>query len=355
MTGSLPMELFISRMPKVDLHVHLDGSVKPETVLELAAAQGRQLPAGDVQGLLPYMQVEEQCESLKQYLSKFDFVLQFLQTAEALERTAFEVVEQAARHNCKYVEVRFAPQLHRQGGLTVDDTIRHVIAGLKRGEEAFGIGARAIAICMRHDSLPNNSVVIEAAARFLDQGLVAVDLAGDEAGFPAAGFHELFGIARQRGIPVTIHAGEAAGPDNIYEAIVHLGATRIGHGITLRDDPAVLELVKERQIVLEMCPVSNIQTKAVPDWASYPVREYYDQGLAITIHTDNMTVSGTNLTKEYEIVADRFGFTAVELAAIVMNGVNAAFLPDEQKQSLREAVGNEFRALGLEMKLGNRG
>lgn len=351
MTGSLPNDRLIKEMPKIDLHVHLDGSVKPATVLELAARQGLPLPAGDEAGLLPFMQVEEgQCGSLRQYLGTFGFVLQFLQTAEALERTACEVVEQASGHNCKYVEVRFGPQLHLHNGLSLDEAIAHVIIGLKRGEKLYGVKARAIAICMRHDSLAVNSEVIEAAARFLGKGLVAVDLAGDEAAFPAAAFRELFEIARQRKLPVTIHAGEAAGPENIYEAIMNLGATRIGHGISLREDPAVLALVKERGITLEMCPISNIQTRAVPGWSSYPVREYYEQGIAVTIHTDNMTVSDTNLTKEYGILADIFHFTASELAALVMNGVEAAFLPDAEKQLLKQAYIRDFHALGIDVQ-----
>lgn len=350
MAGTIPNEkLLIAKMPKIDLHLHLDGSVKPSTVLELAASQGLPLPADHVAGLRPYMQVEEQCGSLREYLRTFAFVLQFLQTAEALERTACEVVEQASLHHCKYVEVRFGPQLHLNNGLTLDDAIYHVIEGLKRGERLYGVKARAIAICMRHHSLDVNGKVIEAAARFLGKGLVAVDLAGDEAAFPAAGFKELFAIAREKGLPVTIHAGEAAGADNIYEAIVNLGAARIGHGISLQEDAAVLALVKERGIPLEMCPVSNIQTRAVSGWPSYPVRSYYEQGIAVTIHTDNMTVSDTNLTKEYGILADIFGFTAAELAQLVMNGVEAAFLPDEEKQLLKQAYIEDFHALGIDV------
>lgn len=341
------MKELLYQLPKVDLHVHLDGSVKPETLLELARRQGAELPAGCRKTLLPFMQVDESCGSLKEYLSKFDFVLPFLQTGEALERVACEIAEQAAEHNCRYVEVRFAPQLHRSGGLTAEETIRYVLAGLQRGERDYGVKSRAIAICMRHHGYEENAAVVQAAALYAGRGLAAVDLAGDEASFPPDRFRDVFSLCRELGIPVTIHAGEAGGAGNVYEAVTRLGASRIGHGVRLREDAAVLELVKERRVPLEMCPVSNIQTKAVADWHVYPIRDYFDRGLLITINTDNPIVSGTNITKEYEILAEKFNFTMSELAKLVMNGVEAAFLEDSEKSLLKRDVERELQELGI--------
>ncbi|NOU93686.1 adenosine deaminase [Paenibacillus sp. LMG 31456] len=325
----------VQKMPKVDLHLHLDGCVKPDTIMILAEEQGISLPVTDKEQLLPYLQVAENCSSLTQYLSKFDFTVPFLQTAEALQRVAYEAVEQSAGHYCKYIEVRFAPQLHRDKGLSVDEAIFWVIEGLKQGERRFGVKVRVIAICMRNHSAQANREVIEAAANYMGKGLVAVDLAGDEASYPAANFRDTFALARKLGIPITIHAGEAAGPANIYEAITHLGAVRIGHGVRVQENPAIMEIIKERRIPLEMCPVSNIQTKAVTDWDMYPIKHYFDQGLILTINTDNPTVSGTNITEEYKIITEKFGFTVPDLVTLVMNGVDASFLEANEKQSLK--------------------
>ncbi|WP_169082919.1 adenosine deaminase [Paenibacillus sp. PL91] len=339
----------LSQLPKVDLHVHLDGSVKPETLKELAEEQGLPLHTDSDAELLDQMRVGEQCESLKEYLSKFSFVLPFLQTATAIERIAFEVVEQAAKEKVRYIEVRFAPQLHRLQGLSNHQVIHHVIEGLKRGEEAFGTVARAIIICLRSHPYEWNKDVIEEAARFYKKGVVAVDLAGDEASFPAKLFRQLFEGAQQLGLPVTIHAGEAAGAENVREAITSLGAVRIGHGVRMLEDPEVVALVKERQIPLEMCPLSNIQTKAVSGWDAYPLRHYLEQGIVVTVNTDNMTVTGTTLQKEYELLMDHCGITLNEIVTIVMNGVKAAFLEEAEKQSLIARFKSELAAIGIQV------
>ncbi|XEC95197.1 adenosine deaminase [Paenibacillus tarimensis] len=340
-------EEIIRQMPKVDLHLHLDGCVGPATLLELAREQGAELPASEPEGLLPYMQVQDDCGSLAEYLSKFDFVLPLLQTPEALIRTAYETVKHCSAHNCKYVEVRFGPQLHRAKGLSAGDAIRYVLEGLQLGEREFGVMARAIAICMRSHSAEQNLEVVEAASKYVGHGVAAVDLAGDEASFPAGLSRDVFALAKRCGIPVTIHAGEAAGPDNIREAITNLGATRIGHGVRMRENGDVMKLVQGRGITLEMCPLSNIQTKAVRGWEDYPIREYFDAGYRVTVNTDNPTVSGTTITREYEWLAERFAFTPQELARLVMNGVDAAFLNNEEKEALRRQFIRRFNEMGL--------
>lgn len=337
----------LRQLPKVDLHVHLDGSVDARTLLELARDQRMELPAYEEEGLIPYMQAGDDCGSLQEYLRKFRFIVPFIQTREAMERVAYETVRQAAEHRCRYIEVRFAPQLHRDRGLSVEETMRSVIAGLRHGEQRHGVRARAIAICMRHHPAERNLEVVEAAAKLLGLGIAAVDLAGDEAAYPPQLFRRVFAVSRERGIPITIHAGEAGGADNVYESVVHLGAARIGHGVRMRDNPAVLDIVKARRIPLEMCPASNIQTKAVAGWDDYPIREYVDSGIIVTINTDNPGVSGTNITQEYETVADKFGFTAAELAALIMNGVEAAFLEEDEKGLLRQEFRKRINELGI--------
>ncbi|CAM3815839.1 adenosine deaminase [Cohnella lubricantis] len=327
---------WLKRMPKVDLHLHLDGCVKPETMLEWAAEQGSELPANDAAGLLPYMTVSDDCASLVDYLAKFRFVLPFLQNEQALERSAYEAVERAAEDNCIYIEVRFAPLLHTERGLTADDALAAVIRGLRRGEERYEIRARAIAICMRHHSPKDNLEVVRTASRYLGRGLVAVDLAGDEAGFPPQLFREVFELAQELGIPVTIHAGEAGGADNVLEAIDRLGAVRIGHGVRARENPAVLERIRECGIPLELCPTSNIQTKAVDGWEDYPIRDYMRSGIVVTINTDNPTVSGTSMTEECRRLAEHLGFGMADIVRLMENAVEAAFLDEAEKAALRE-------------------
>ncbi|QAY65724.1 adenosine deaminase [Paenibacillus protaetiae] len=338
-------EQLLKALPKIDLHVHLDGSVKPETLRELADAQGMPLPEGELTGS---MQVDEQCESLVDYLSKFSFVLPFLQTAEALERVAYEVVEQAKEQNCLYIEVRFAPLLHTQQGLSAAEAIRLVVAGLQRAEAELGVPARAIAICMRHDTPERSKEVIQAAAEWHGKGVAAVDLAGDEAGYPPELHRELFELARRLKLPVTIHAGEAGGADNVRTAIEQLGALRIGHGVRMQEDPSVVELVQRRRIPLEMCPLSNIQTKAVSGWEVYPIRSYMQQGILVTVNTDNMTVSGTTMTNEYALLAEKLGFSGKELAQLSLNAADAAFLEEPAKSALKRQMMQKLAELGLE-------
>jgi adenosine deaminase len=335
------------RLPKVDLHLHLDGCVKPETVLDWAKAEGVPLPSSDPEGLLRYMKVDEGCNSLVEYLDKFGFVLPFLQTEASLERCAYETVERAAADNCIYIEVRFAPLLHVERGLSADRAIEAVLRGLRKGEEAFGVRARAIAICMRHHSVRTNLEVVEAAARHYGRGLVAVDLAGDEAGHPPAKFRDVFALAREYRLPRTIHAGEAGGPDNVAEAVEGLGAVRIGHGVRSRENPRVLELLKERRIPLELCPTSNVQTKAVSGWHDYPIRDYIERGIAVTINTDNPTVSGTSMTRECRSLAERLGFTVPEIARLMANAIDYSFLDSGEKDVLRAEFDRRMAAIDV--------
>lgn len=319
-------------LPKTDLHLHLDGSVKPTTLIELAHEVGERLPAYEPDLLLPYMQVESQCKSLVEYLNKFQFVGQYLHTPFSLERVAYEVVEQAAAQNCLYIEVRFAPQLHRKLGLSVEGAIMHVIRGLQQGERDFGVVSRCIAICLRGHSEDLNREVIRAAALYLGKGVVAVDLAGAEAAYPPELYRDLFAMARERLLPITIHAGEAAGAASVRTAVELLGASRIGHGIRMKEDSEVVKLIRRERIPLELCPTSNLQTKAAESLGTYPIREYFDQGIAVTVNTDNLTVSGTTITEEFDLLYTKLGFSAEEIARIALNGAEAVFLQGSEKK-----------------------
>ncbi len=339
----------LAKLPKIELHVHLDGSIKPDTLRALAHETGAwKLQDVTNTELLAHMQADEQCESLSEYLSKFSFVLPYLQTAEALERVAYELVEQAAAGQVRYMEVRFAPLLHTANGMSIESVIEAVWSGLSRGEQAFGTIARAVVICLRSHDEKRNGEVIEAAAAWRGRGVVAVDLAGDEASFPPEQFEGLFGLAHGLGLPVTIHAGEAGGANNVRVAIEKLGATRIGHGVRMQEDEAVIKLVKERGVALEMCPLSNMQTKAVPDWSLYPLRRYLEEGIAVTVNTDNMTVSGTTLQQEFELLLEYCGISMRQVAQMTMNAARAAFLEEPLKMALVKRVAKELTLLGFD-------
>lgn len=337
----------IAAMPKIDLHLHLDGCVRPETLIRLARERKRPLPKTEPERLLPWMRVEPDNKNLTEYLTKFDFVLPHLQDGEALELVAYECVKRTADSGGVYVEVRFAPMLHTREGLTADDAIRAVTAGLARGEAECGIPARAIVICMRHHDEATNLKAIEAAARFAGRGVGAVDLAGDESRWPASAFRRVFEAAAALGLPATIHAGEAAGPENIREAVERLGAVRIGHGVRAQEDPEVMAMLRERRIPLEMCPTSNIQTRAVTGWDAYPLRRYASEGLIVTANTDNPTVSGTTIADEYRLLHERLDMTPREIASLVLNAAEAAFLEPEAKALLTSRVQSALDSLGL--------
>jgi adenosine deaminase len=328
------MKMNIHALPKVDLHFHLDGSVRPSTIKEIALAEGIKLPAEEVEQLASFLQVKESCNDLSEYLSTFELPVLCLQTAQALERVAYEAVEDASKQNIKYLEIRFAPQLHTDKGLTLEEIVSSVLAGMKNAGEAFGVRARLLLTCLRSHSLEKTTEVVETARKFLGQGVVGVDLAGDEAGYPPQLHREAFRLAHRYDIPITVHAGEAAGAENIREAIVNMHAKRIGHGVRLRENRELLHAVKKNQIALEMCPTSNVQTKAVSSWREHPIREYYDHGILVTVNTDNTTVSNTTITQEYEKLVQLYQFSLEDLKRIIMNALAASFLEEPERKKL---------------------
>lgn len=319
-------------LPKIELHVHLDGSVLPQTLIDLADMQGSMLPTTDCDELLRYMSAPQDCQSLDEYLRTFDFVLPYMQTYAALERVAYELVKQCAAEQVQYVEVRFAPQLHRERGLSVAEIYEAVIAGLTRAEQQFNVIARCIGICLRGHSEAQNLEVVRVAAQYWHKGVVAVDLAGAEALYPPQLYEAVFQEAQQSGIPVTIHAGEAAGAESIAVAMKQLGAQRIGHGVRLQENIELLQEVVARQIPLECCPISNLQTKAVADWQHYPLVSYMEQGVIVTVNTDNLTVSQTSLGKELMALQMHCGLSAQAIVQLQRNAMNAIFLEQPAKQ-----------------------
>lgn len=319
---------------RVELHCHLDGSLNVDFVQGQLAKQGIVMEREELEEKL---KVQPDCTSLTEYLEKFDLPLRCLQTKDGLEHAAYELVRDASNDDVAYIEVRFAPMLSTDGGSTCEEVIESVVRGLKRGEEEYGVYASAIVCAMRHHSLEQNLEMLRGARTFIGKGVCALDLAGDESAFPTSQFRELFIQAKEWDIPFTIHAGECGSVDNIREAI-ELGAKRLGHGIALEKSKELRALCREKDIGIEMCPTSNLQTKAVEDLEKYPLKQFLEEGLLVSIHTDNRTVSGTTMEKEEEILRDKLHLSQEEIMRCKKNAILTAFTSDEIKQRLMESV-----------------
>jgi adenosine deaminase len=335
--ASLPSRDLLQRLPKAELHCHLDGSVRPATLLELGAEYGVAMPQDDAWDLGKYMRVPDG-RSLEEYLARFEVTLAVMQTAEALQRIARELAEDAARDGVWYLETRFAPVLNAQRGLTAPATIEAVMRGFEQAREEHGIIGRVI-VCALRTLPPEVSLALaRAAVECRDQGVVGFDLAGAERENPASGHLEAFRYAHQHGLACTCHAGEGDGADSVREAVQVCDVQRIGHGTRLIEDDALTELVRSRGIALEVCLTSNVQTGAAASYASHPLRAYFDRGLVVSLNTDNRLMSGTTLTDEYEHAARDLGFTFEELARIALSGFESAFLPRPERVALVERV-----------------
>lgn len=329
------IQQFIDRMPKIDLHCHLDGSLSPATIRVLAERVGIDLP-DDPKDLTAMLTAPEDCSSLVEYLTRFELPVACLQTAENFYTAALDLASDAARENVIYIEVRFAPLLSAHERLPADVVVRSVIEGLEEGKRRFGVKYGLILCAMRHHPHEMNEQLLPLAEKYLGSGVVALDLAGDEKGYPACKHHQLFADALKRGIPYTIHAGEADGPGSIWSAL-DLGARRIGHGISAKDDPELMKHCAAKGIGFELCPVSNLQTKAARDWDDYPFRLFLDEGMTVTVNTDNRTVSNTNLTREFTELDARYGLTTAEIERLVRTSAAVSFADDQLKQELNKA------------------
>lgn len=312
---------------KIDLHLHLDGSLRTDTVWELAMEQGVRLPVSSKEELAARLQVSEDCKSLTEYLTCFDLPLLVLQTPEAIERATYELIEDLAAQGLTYAEIRFAPQLSIKNGMTMDEVTEAAICGMNRGLTAYPSIQAGLILCFMRgaDNGKLNEETLKTAKRYYGKGVLALDLAGAEALFPTAGYQELFEQARRAELPFTIHAGEADGAKSVKQAL-DFGAKRLGHGVRAAEDDALIERLIREKITLEVCPTSNLHTKLVKDRTDYPIRRLFDRGVRITINTDNMTVSNTTLEKEYAFLKEHYAFTDSEIAQMNQYAKEAAFL-----------------------------
>ncbi len=336
---------FLHRLPKTDLHVHLDGSMRLDTILELAEERGIALPADTRDGLAKAIHMGEVCEDLTDYLRAFDVTLSVLQDEAALFRTAYELAEDAAQENVRYMEVRFSPAFHRRHELSMTRVLESVLEGLHEARRSFGIRSQVIVCGIRHIEPQVSLRLAELAVAYKNKGVVGFDLAGAEYDYPAKAHREAFYLVRNNNVNSTVHAGEAYGPESIHQAIHVCGAHRIGHGTRLREDGDLLNYVTDHRIPLEVCLTSNVQTRAVADFKNHPLKFYNDFGVRVTINTDNRLVTDTTVTDEYVRAVETFGFNIAEVRQLIINGFKSAFLPFHERKMLLRRVSLELDAL----------
>jgi adenosine deaminase len=337
MVAELSLELLES-LPKTDLHVHLDGSMRLQTILELAEEQGVRLPSTDPDELFRQIYAGDVCNSLDDYLKGFEITLSVLQTEEGLERVAFELAEDAWNEGVWFIEVRYSPMLHMVKGLRLTQIVEAVLRGLRHAERQFGIRFGVILCGIRSMSAENSLRMAELAVAFKHRGVVGFDLAGSEVNNPAKEHLAAFQLILDNNINCTAHAGEAYGPDSIAQAIHKCGAHRIGHGTRLREDGDLLNYVNDHRIPLEICPSSNLQTKAAKSWEAHPVDFYVDYGIRVTINTDNRLITDTTVSKELWLCHQHYGWSLDQIKEIVIAGFKSAFLPHREKVQLLKEV-----------------
>ena len=331
-------------LPLVELHRHLDGNVRLETVLELGIQHHLPLPAFDLEGLRPFVQVSAAQPGVMAFIAKFQWLVGVMADYDAVRRIAYENVEDAQRDGIDYIELRFSPWFMAEvHGLDPAGVVAAVVDGTTSGRRDFGVGVNLIGILSRTYGPEIAHKELEALLS-QRQHITALDLAGDEAHFPAEWFAEHFRRARDAGWHITVHAGEIAGPESVWQALRTLGAERIGHALRAVEDPALLEYLAEHAIGVESCLTSNVQTSCVPDYASHPLKTFLEHGICATINSDDPGISGITLPNEYNVAAPQAGLSAAQIHQAQENAIKAAFLTEEEKRSLVEKKGIESGA-----------
>ena len=320
----------------VDLHLHLDGSLSAKAILKVAKLEGIKLPADNETDLNPFLMVPENCQSLNEYLERFALPNLVLQSKQGLEICTLDLLERLAADGLKYVEIRMAPQLSTDKGLSQEEVVKTLIETCKKGEK-YHIFSNIILCMMRgNDTKEKNIETINVAKKFFGKGVVAMDLAGAEGLFPNEMFNEEFKLIKKLNIPLTIHAGEAAGASSVKSAL-KFGASRIGHGIHSIEDESALKELKEKGICLEVCPKSNLDTKTISKYEDLPLRQFINKGIKVSINTDDTTVSNTTLKEEYETLA-KMGFKEKDLHWFAENSINASFTDAKTKEYLLDFI-----------------
>ena len=338
----------LKRLPKVELHCHLDGSLRVPTILDLAKKDKVTLTTSSSEELSKLLVIGKTRGSLEDYIKRFDITLSVMQTPQALSRTAYELIEDVAKENVRYIEIRYSPILHTGKGMTMGESVEAVRNGLKRGQKDFGVKSGIIVCGIRNISAAASLKLADLTVRYKNKGVVGFDLAGSEENFPAKDHQEAFYMILNNNINATIHAGEAYGPSSIHQAIHHCGAHRIGHGTRLKENKDLMNYVNDHRITLEICLTSNWQTRSIRTLKYHPLKYYYDQGIRVTINTDNRLMSGTTLTKEFLLAHKLFGFKLHDFREMIIMAMKSAFIPyAERKQLIRKIAGELEQDFGL--------
>jgi adenosine deaminase len=333
---------FYTALPKVELHRHLEGSLRLRTMLEIARVHGLGLPGtGKLRELVQVGENEEY--TFANFLSKFETLRLFYRSPEVIERITCETIEDAARDNVRYMELRFTPvALSRAEGFPLGEVMDWVIEGTHKAEIKFGVKTRLIASVNRHEDLSLAEEVARLAAERVGKGILGLDMAGNEAQHSGRGFLGLFKEARQSGLHLTIHAGEWGSAENVSEAILYLGADRIGHGVRVLEDPDITHLARDCQIPFEVCVTSNYQSGVFSSLTSHPLPRMLTHGLNITINTDDPSISQITLSHEYRTVCEDMGLDLETLRERILSAAQASFLPEDEKAALVAQISAEF-------------
>jgi adenosine deaminase len=335
-------------LPKIELHRHLEGSLRLETLLAIALEYRLTLPSFSMEGLRPFVQMMPgEPRSWQQFLSKFSVLRQFYRSRQVIQRVTREVIADAAADNVRYMELRFTPQaLNNLMHCDYSDIVEWVCDAAAEAAHMYHIQCALILSMNRHESVQIGAEVVETAIRFRERGVVGVDLAGQEANYPAAPFAPVFERARAAGLYLTVHAGEWAGAESVREAVEGLRPDRIGHGVRALEDAGVVDLLRERGTALEVCPTSNVDSGTVPEYAAHPLRPLYDQGVRTTINTDDPLISNITLSDEYAAAMRHLGFTLDDLKRHILVAAESAFLPQEGRAGLVERFTAWFSEMG---------
>ncbi len=345
------VEQFIRRMPKTELHVHLEGSVRPRTLLELAERHGIALPAKDEAELQRYYSFRDFDHFIQVYVE----VNQCLRTSEDFALITRELGEEAATQNVRYLEVTISPGGPvRRGRLSYDEFHEGIMDGARQARERWGVEMRFVVDIVRVNDEDARWSAARYAAANAGDGIVGIGLGGTEIGYPPEPHADVFDFAMAAGLRSTPHAGETVGPESVWGALQALKAERIGHGIRAIDDPRLIEELRDRQITLEVCPTSNVCTRAVASLGEHPIRRLFEAGVPITVNSDDPPMFGTTLLDEQLLLARDFGFTIDDIENINLQGINAAFLPDPEKRRLETEFRTEYARLRTELGLPER-
>ncbi|MBO0451591.1 adenosine deaminase [Candidatus Enterococcus murrayae] len=325
----------IRSLPKIELHCHLDGSIQIGTLEKLAKKAG--IPLNSLTKAI----APKKCHHLKEYLESFDCILPLLQSEENLTLAAYDLIEQAAEETIRYIEIRFAPLLHQEQGLSIEQVLRAVCRGIQHAQKQFDVQANLLISALRHHSNAANQQLIDTVTQLNSETIVGFDFAGDEQAISNEKIKPAADYASASGLKLTLHSGECGCAQNVVEAI-RLGAVRIGHGVAIKSDTAIMDYCAKKGTLLELCPTSNIQTNAIKEWADYPLRKFLTHNVKCCINTDNRTVSQTTLTEEYLLLATHCQLSYLEMKRLNLNAIEGAFASQQLKDQLVQQINSGY-------------